>query len=82
MSQDSDNGKSNFLYPKGSYHGELSPNNPNSLVFNANLQEFAQKVVYICALETNGKISTEEAYAQIKQLWRKLKASKKKLLDQ
>ena len=86
MSQDSDNSNSdnskhNFLYPKVNYRGELSPNNPNNLVFNANLQEFAQKVAVICALETNGKISTEEAYDRIKQLWRKLKASKKELLD-
>ncbi len=81
MSQDSNDGKNNFLYPKANYHGDFSPSQPNNLVFNANLQEFAQKVVYICSLETNGKISTKEAYDQIKQLWRDLKASKKELLD-
>jgi hypothetical protein len=81
MNQDSNDSKNNFLYPKANYHGDFSPSNPNSLVFNANLQEFAQKVVYICSLETNGKISTEEAYDRIKQLWRDLKASKKELLD-
>lgn len=81
MSQDSNDGKNNFLYPKANYHGDFSPSNPNSLVFDANLQEFAQKVVYICGLETNGKVSTKEAYDRIKQLWRDLKASKKELLD-
>ena len=81
MTQKSDNGKDNFLYPKGSYHGEITPNNPNNLVFNANLQEFTQKVSYICGLETNGKISIQEAYDRIKQLWHQLKSSKKELLD-
>ena len=81
MTQESDNGKNSFLYHKGNYHGEITPNNPENLVFNANLQEFAQKVAYICGLETNGKISTEEAYNRIKQLWHQLKASKKELLD-
>ncbi len=81
MSQESDNSKNNFLYPKVNYRGELTPSNANNLVFNANLQEFAQKVVYICGLETNGKVSTDEAYKQIKQLWKQLKTSKKELLD-
>lgn len=81
MSQESDNNKNNFLFPKGNYHGDLSPSNPNNLVFNANLQEFAQKVAYICGLETNGKISAEEAYDQIKELWHQLQTSKRELLD-
>ena len=78
MSQPSNNGKENFLYPKDNYHGKFSPQN---LAFNANLQEFTQKIGYICALETNGKISAEEAYDRIKELWHQLKASKKELLD-
>lgn len=65
-----------FFYPRSRYYGKFTPNN---LVFNANLQEFAQKVNYICALETSGKISPEDAYQQIKTLWQKLKASKKNL---
>lgn len=81
MSQESDNNKNNFLFPKGNYHGDLSPSNPNNLVFNANLQEFAQKAAYICGLETNGKISAEEAYDQIKELWHQLQTSKRELLD-
>ena len=81
MNQKSDNGKDNFLYPKGTYHGEVSPSNPNNLVFNANLQEFAHKVAYICNLETNGKIPSNSAYDRIKELWQQLKTSKKELLD-
>lgn len=64
--------KEEFLYPKSSYRGDF---NPQNLVFNANLQEFAQKVSYICNLETNGKVTSTEAYKQIKHLWHELKHS-------
>ena len=65
-----------FLYPRSRYYGQVKPQN---LVFNANLQEFAQRVTVICNLETNGKLSSEEAYRQIKGLWKQLKRSKKQL---
>ncbi|MEB3311298.1 MAG: hypothetical protein VKJ02_13815 [Snowella sp.] len=65
-----------FLHPRSSYYGKVKPEN---LVFNANLQEFAQKVSYICNLETGGKIGAQDAYHQIKMLWKQLKASKKAL---
>jgi hypothetical protein len=68
--------KETFLYPYSSYRGEF---NPENLVFNANLQEFAQKVSYICNLETNGKITSIQAYEQIKDLWKQLKNSLKDL---
>jgi hypothetical protein len=68
--------KSDFLNPHFSYHGEVKPEN---LVFDANLQEFAQKASYICNLETNGKLSTIEAYQGIKKLWKELKRSKQQL---
>ncbi|MGB3755846.1 MAG: hypothetical protein WBA07_05655 [Rivularia sp. (in: cyanobacteria)] len=68
--------KENFLFPRSRYHGEFKPEN---LVFNANLQEFAQKVGYIVNLQTSGKTTSEEAYKQIKALWKKLKHSKKEL---
>ncbi len=68
--------KDNFLYPRHPYRGEFKPEN---LVFNSNLQEFAQKVSYICNLETAGKIAPAEAYHQIKNLWSTLKNSKKQL---
>ena len=65
-----------FLYPLYPYHGEFKP---EYLVFNANLQEFAQRVSYISNLQTGGKISPEEAYDQIKILWKQLKRTKKEL---
>lgn len=68
--------KDEFLYPRSRYYGQVKPEH---LVFNANLQEFAQKVGYITNLETSGKLSPEEAYKQIKALWKQLKQSKKQL---
>jgi len=70
--------KDSFLYPIGKYRGEFTP---EQLAFNANLQEFAQRVSLICGLETGGKISSDDAYDQIKTLWKNLKDSKKELLD-
>ena len=68
--------KNKFLYPRSRYYGQVKPEN---LVFNANLQEFAQKVGYITGLETSGKLDPEDAYKQIKALWKQLKQSKKGL---
>jgi hypothetical protein len=64
--------KNQYLYPRGSYHGKFTP---EKLVFNANLQEFSQRVGYISALETGGKLTTEEAYQSVKALWKDLKNS-------
>lgn len=75
---DSD-GKNSFFYPRSRYWGEFSPQN---LAFNSNLQEFAQRVSFICNLETAGKLSAQEAYREIRVLWKELKASKKNLLDE
>ena len=68
--------RNDFLYPRSRYYGKVKPEN---LVFNANLQEFAQRVNYICNLETAGKLPPEEAYDQIKHLWKELRQSKKEL---
>jgi hypothetical protein len=68
--------KNKFLYPHNRYYGQVKPEN---LVFNANLQEFAQRVSYVCNLETSGKLPPEEAYQQIKTLWEQLRSSKKEL---
>lgn len=68
--------RSNFLYPRSRYHGAV---HPEHLVFNANLQEFAQRVSLICGLQTNGKLSPEESYQEIRSLWKQLKRSKKEL---
>jgi hypothetical protein len=77
MVQPNQNDKNQFLYPRSRYYGQVKP---ETLIFNANLQEFAQKVSYITALETNGKLDSDEAYEQIKILWKQLKRSKKELL--
>ncbi|MGA0200283.1 MAG: DUF7219 family protein [Prochlorotrichaceae cyanobacterium] len=69
----------NFLSPLSRYYGKFTP---EQLVFNANLQEFAQRISLLCALETGGKLSPEETYQEIKVLWQNLTESKKQLLDE
>jgi polyhydroxyalkanoate synthesis regulator phasin len=68
--------KADFLNPRSRYRGQVKPEN---LVFNANLQEFANRVTIICGLETNGKMTPEESYKEVKSLWKQLKRSKKEL---
>ncbi len=70
-------GKKQFVSPYRTYYGkETLPN----IVFDANLQEFSQRVAMICVLENGGKLSPEKAYKEIKMLWKQLKASKQNLL--
>lgn len=76
--RDNNRDQENFLYPRGKYRGHFSP---QELVFDANLQEFAQQVSYICGLESNGKLSPQTAYEEIRTLVHQLKQSKKELLD-
>jgi hypothetical protein len=66
----------NFLCPRSRYYGEFSP---QQLTFNANLQEFAQRINYISGLQTGGKLSADEAYNQIQSLYQKLQQSKQGL---
>jgi hypothetical protein len=68
--------RSDFLYPHSHYRGSVHPEN---LVFNANLQEFSQRVSLICGLQTNGKLSPEDSYQQVRTLWKQLKRSRKAL---
>jgi isopropylmalate/homocitrate/citramalate synthase len=70
--------KDSFLSPISRYYGEFTPQN---LAFNANLQEFANRVSIICALETNGKLTPQAAYEQIQQLWTALTNSEQNLLE-
>ncbi|PSN17161.1 hypothetical protein C7271_19190 [filamentous cyanobacterium CCP5] len=65
-----------FLYPHASYWGN---GQPNAIVFNANLQEFSQRVGYISALYQGGKLTSLEAYRQIDQLWQALERSRQNL---
>ena len=76
MEQNNPADRDGFFLPRAQYQGESTPQN---LVFNAKLQEFGQKVSYISALETSGKISPDEAYRSIKALWKQFKNSTKEL---
>lgn len=78
VTDEKDRVKDEFFYPKSRYHGNFTP---EQLAFNANLQEFAQRVSIICSLETGGQVATEDAYRQIRDLWKQLKSSKKELID-
>jgi hypothetical protein len=75
----SDIDKERFINPISRYRGEFSPEN---IAFDANLQEFTNRISIICALETGGKISPIEAYQQIKDLWAELDQSKRNLLPE
>jgi len=68
--------RTNFLFPLSRYRGSARPEN---LLFNANLQEFSQRISLISALQTNGKLSAEEAFKQIQMLWQQLEQSRKAL---
>jgi transcriptional regulator with AAA-type ATPase domain len=51
------------------------------VIMEANIREFGHSISLICALETGGKISPEEAYRLIKKTWQELKVSRKALFD-
>jgi hypothetical protein len=63
----------------GSYRG--ADWSPQRLVFHQNLETFAERVGLIVALQSNGKLSQEQAYARIRRMWKDLRASKDELLD-
>jgi hypothetical protein len=42
-------------------------------MLTTNLQAFGHKVDLLCVLQTGGKISDEDAYAEIRALWKELK---------
>ena len=60
-----------------SYRGDDC--SPERLAFHQNLEQFANCVGLIFGLQANGKVSQNEAYAEIKALWNDLRASKKNL---
>jgi len=61
-----------------SYRGEDW--SPQRLVFHQNLESFADRVGLIVGLQSNGKISQEQAYTEIRKIWKELKESKCTLL--
>ena len=64
--------KDDFLYRPTTYRGKIDP---AALVFNANLQEFARRIGFICDLETSGKLPPGDAYDRIRLLWTQLSQS-------
>ncbi len=68
--------KESFIFPHSRYHGHFTPEN---LLFNANLQQFAQQIGYIANLETGGKLTPEESFQKIEQLWQLFQGSSRQL---
>ena len=54
---------------------------PERLMFHQNLESFAERVGLIVGLQANGKLSQEQAYAQIRAIWKELKDSKGALIN-
>ncbi len=52
---------------------------PKDHAMEGSLQSFANGIGIICALEAGGKITPQEAYKQVKVLWKELKKTKKSL---
>jgi hypothetical protein len=76
---DGDGGIRSPMEAHGSYRGvDWSP---ERLMFHQNLETFAERVGLIVALQANGKLSQEQAYGRIKQLWKQIKLSKGNLLN-
>ena len=61
-----------------SYRGEDW--SPERLMFHQNLESFAERVGLIVGLQSNGKLSQEMAYEEIRKVWKELKDSKGELL--
>ena len=62
----------------GSYRGRDWT--PQRLAFHQNLETVAERVGLIVGLQSNGKLSQEKAYAEIRRIWKELKESKGSLL--
>jgi len=54
---------------------------PEKLIMDANIKEFGYRISMICALESGGKITQEEAYLRIKETWHSLKSSRQNLRE-
>lgn len=78
MDNDNQIDNNNFLYQRYRYLGKYTP---QSFLFNANLQEFSQRVCYLSNLQTVGKISSQECYEEIELLWQQLTQSFKTLIS-
>jgi hypothetical protein len=74
-----DEGTRSPLEAHSSYRGEDW--SPERLAFHQNLEQFAERVGLIVALQGNGKISQEEAFDEIRQIWTQLQSSRESLLE-
>lgn len=54
---------------------------PQRLLFHQNLESFAERVGLLVGLQSNGKVTQEEAFAEIRRMWKELKGSKTHLLN-
>jgi len=77
--QSAGSGVSSPMEAHGSYRG--SDWSPERLAFHQNLESFAERVGLIVGLQSNGKLSQEGAYAEIRKLWKSLRSSKDNLLS-
>ena len=46
---------------------------PERLAFHQNLEQFAERAGLSVGLQANGKISQEQAYYEIRPIWKKLR---------
>ena len=67
------------MEPHSGYRG--SDWTPQRLMFHQNLESFAERVGLVVGLQSNGKVSQEQAYAEIRRIWKDLKDSKDTLLN-
>lgn len=70
--------KQDFLYPVSPYYGSLTN---DTVIFNAKLQEFAQKIGFLANLHSSGKVPSEEAYSEVESLWRELELTKGNVIN-
>jgi hypothetical protein len=66
------------MEPHGGYRG--ADWSPERLMFHQNLETFAERVGLIVGLQANGKLSQDQAYDEIKLIWKQLKLSRDELL--
>ncbi|MEO1004191.1 MAG: hypothetical protein AAFX65_13925 [Cyanobacteria bacterium J06638_7] len=54
---------------------------PQRVMFHQNLETFADRVGLLVGLQSNGKLTQEQAYDEIRLMWKQLKESKGSLLN-
>jgi hypothetical protein len=77
-SSESNQGVRSPMEAHGSYRGEDW--SPDRLMFHQNLESFAERVGLIVGLQANGKLNQEQAYDEIRLIWKQLKQSRDELL--